>query len=287
MRDARSPVLTGARVTACPSHALAPDAGERSTILLRRRRSARTTSACCPATPFAVVRVPRPRNDVMGQLAQTLEQFLGTYGYVAVFVLMFVEEAGVPMPLPNEVALMYVGYLAYQGRLDANIAAAVATAGAAGGSGLLYLLAVRGGRPLIRKYGRFLHINDSKLDKAEAWIKRFGMISVPVARLTPGLRIYTTVVAGVLHVPFKVVFAAVVGASSIWSFFWVHLGLALGDNWQTGARSFERAGRWGVIVVVALIAIALLGRWLYQRRAKRAGLAIAPSTEMAEPPPTT
>lgn len=221
----------------------------------------------------------------MGQLAQTLEQFLGTYGYVAILLLMFVEEAGLPMPLPNEVALMYVGYLAYQGRLDANIAAAVATTGAAGGSGLLYFIALRGGRPLIRKYGRFIHVNDAKLDRAEAWVKRFGMISVPVARLTPGLRIYTTIVAGVLRVPFKVVFAAVVGASLIWSFFWVHLGLALGDNWKTGAQSFERAGRWGIGAVILLIVLALLGRWLYLRRSKRATPAAPPVTGFSDSPP--
>lgn len=222
----------------------------------------------------------------MQQLAQTLEQFLGAYGYIAILVLMFVEEAGLPMPLPNEVALMYVGYLAYQGRLDANIAALVATTGAAGGSGLLYTLARRGGRPLIHKYGRFIHLNEAKLDKAEAWVKRHGMISVPVARLTPGLRIYTTVIAGVLRVPFKVVLAAVIGASLVWSFFWVHLGLALGDNWQAGAQAFERMGRWGLGVIVAIVVFGLFVRWVYVRR-RQSRQASAPPVGVEEPPAAT
>ncbi len=84
-------------------------------------------------------------------MAQALERFLADYGYIALFLLMLVEEAGIPLPLPNEVALMYAGYLAYKGELDANIAGLVATMGAAGGSTILYLVARKGGRPLLRR----------------------------------------------------------------------------------------------------------------------------------------
>ena len=200
-------------------------------------------------------------------LAQALERFLAEWGYIAIFLLMLVEEAGIPLPLPNEVALMYVGYLASRGELDANVAALAATLGAANGSTLLYLLAKRGGRPLLRRFGRFIHLRESGLDRAESWVARFGLLAVPLARLTPGLRIYTTVVAGILRVPFRVVVAAVVGASLVWSYFWVYLGKSLGDNWEEGARTFERAGRWGFLLVALTVAAILLIRWLLRRRA--------------------
>ena len=57
---------------------------------------------------------------MLQNLANLLEHFLTEYGYFAVFVLMFVEEADVPLPLPNEVALMYVGYLS-SGRIATGI----------------------------------------------------------------------------------------------------------------------------------------------------------------------
>ncbi|HEX5502683.1 MAG TPA: DedA family protein [Thermomicrobiales bacterium] len=205
---------------------------------------------------------------MLANLAQALEHFLTSYGYIAIFVMMFVEEAGVPLPLPNEVALMYAGYLAWRGDLNALLVSVVATLGAAGGSALLYAVARRGGRPLLRRFGRFIHLEEDKLDRAEHWVDRFGMISVPLARLTPGLRIYTTIIAGLLRVPYRIVIAAVVGASLIWSFFWVHLGYFLGENWEEGARAFERAGRWGIGVVVAVVVVALLVRWLLRRRAR-------------------
>jgi membrane protein DedA with SNARE-associated domain len=203
---------------------------------------------------------------MLQNLANLLEHFLTEYGYFAVFVLMFVEEAGVPLPLPNEVALMYVGYLSSQGKLDPNLAGLVATLGATAGSALLYYLARRGGRPLIHRFGRFIHVNDQRIDQAERWVARYGPISIPVARLTPGLRIATTIVSGVLRVSYRVVIVSVFGVSLVWSYFWIHLGRALGDRWDEGAKTFERAGRWGLVIVVVIVALVLLVRWLLARR---------------------
>lgn len=206
---------------------------------------------------------------MLQDLAHLLEQFLTDYGYLAIFVLMFVEEAGLPLPLPNEVALMYVGYLSYQGKLDANLAALVATIGAAGGSALLYTIARRGGRRLIHRFGKFIHVTDERLNQAENAVARWGSISIPIARLTPGLRIATTIVSGVLRVSYRVVIVSVVGVSLVWSYFWVYLGRLLGDRWEEGARAFERAGRWGLAGIIVVVAIVLLIRWVLQRRKDR------------------
>ena len=216
---------------------------------------------------------------MLQDLAHLLEQFLTDYGYLAIFVLMFVEEAGVPLPLPNEVALMYVGYLAYQGKLDANLAGLVATLGAAGGSALLYTIARRGGRRLIHRFGKFIHVTDERLNQAENAVARWGPISIPIARLTPGLRIATTIVSGVLRVSYRVVIVSVVGVSLVWSYFWVHLGRLLGDRWEEGAKTFERAGRWGIVVIIVIVAIFLLMRWLLQRlKVRREGALLTVDT---------
>ncbi len=202
---------------------------------------------------------------MLEELARALEGFVADWGYLAIFLLMLVEEAGVPLPLPNEAALLYAGYLASQGKLDANVAALTATLGAASGSAILYTLAKRGGRRLLRRFGRFVHLREERLDDAERWVKRFGPLSIPLARLTPGLRIYTTVLTGLLRAPFRVVLAAIVGASLIWSYFWVYLGKILGDRWEEAAHALERAGRWGVVAAVLLAVAALLVRWLRRR----------------------
>ena len=215
---------------------------------------------------------------MLQELAQALEHFLADYGYIAIFILMLVEEAGVPLPLPNEVALMYVGYLASKGELDANLAGLTATLGASVGSTILYTLAKRGGRALIHRWGRFIHVTDRRLAEAERWIARYGVLSVPVARLTPGLRIATTIVAGILRVPLRVVVLAVLGVSFVWSFFWIHLGRALGDNWEAGAQAFERVARVGLVFAIIIAVTVLLVRRHRRRRAEVEGQEAPPSS---------
>lgn len=203
--------------------------------------------------------------ESIGGLAQALERFIAEWGYLAIFLLTFVEEAGAPLPLPSEAALLYVGYLASRGELDANLAGLVATAGCAGGATVLYGLARRGGRRLARRYGPFLHLTEAKLDRAERWVARRGAIAVPLSRLTPGLRTITTAVAGILRVPLRIVTPAILGVSLVWSFCWIYAGKLLGDNWEAGARAFAQVGRWGVVAAAALLPAGLLVYWLRSR----------------------
>lgn len=206
----------------------------------------------------------------MAGLAQALEHFLAEWGYLALFLVVFVEEAGAPLPLPSEAALLYAGYLAAQGRLNPLVAGLVAALAATAGATLLYTLARRGGRRLVERFGRLVHLDADRLGRAEGWMARRGPVAVPLARLTPGLRIGTTVLSGLLRVPPRVVVPAVFGASLLWSYGWIAAGWALGDNWGAAARAFERAGRWGLLALALAAASGLVLYWLRRRRAAHA-----------------
>ena len=203
----------------------------------------------------------------MAELAAALLQFLIDWGYLAVFVIILIEEAGAPLPLPSEAALLYAGYLVATGELNPLVAGLVATAAAACGSAILYSLALRGGRPLVRRWGRYVHLNEARLAWVEGWMARAGLPAVLVARLTPGLRIITTVVAGLTRVPLRTTVGAVLGASLLWSYGWIVLGRFLGANWEAGLHAFERAGRWGLIAAVLVCLAALPLCLLLRRRA--------------------
>lgn len=203
----------------------------------------------------------------MAELAAALLRFLVDWGYLAVFVLIFIEEAGAPLPLPSEAALLYAGYLVATGELNPLVAGLVATAGAACGSAVLYGIALRGGRPLVRRWGRYVHLNEARLTWVEGWMARMGLPAVLLARLTPGLRIVTTVVVGLTRVPLRTTIGAVLGASLLWSYGWIVLGRLLGANWEAGLHAFERAGRWGLIAAALVCLAALMLGLLLRRRA--------------------
>ena len=101
-------------------------------------------------------------------LSGALLWFLQEWGELAIFLIFLLEESGVPLPLPGDLALIWAGYRVAAGQsLFVVVLLAVELATLLGASAL-YWLARRGGRPLIVRYGRFLHLDEAKLRRAEA-----------------------------------------------------------------------------------------------------------------------
>src|SRR4030095_1272193 len=71
------------------------------------------------------------------------------------------------------------------------------------GSSISVWLSRRGGRPLLLRYGRYFQLDAEKLARSEAFLQRRGFIAVVIGRLTPGLRVATTVAAGAFGVPYR------------------------------------------------------------------------------------
>src|ERR1700755_2201422 len=97
---------------------------------------------------------------------------ISAMGYFGVVLLMAIESACIP--LPSEIIMPFSGYLVYTGRFNLW---AVGVAGAVGcvvGSLLAYWVGMRGGRPLIEKYGRYILISHHDLDIADRWFARYG-----------------------------------------------------------------------------------------------------------------
>src|SRR4051794_36168299 len=111
-------------------------------------------------------------------LSQALLWFIQEWGELAIFLVFLLEEAGLPLPLPGDLALIWAGYRVASGQssfLAVLLAVELATMV---GASVLYWLGLRGGRPLIVRYGRFLHIDSARLARTEAWIGRHAMLTV-------------------------------------------------------------------------------------------------------------
>src|SRR5271155_3317080 len=120
---------------------------------------------------------------IIALLATFIIGVISATGYLGIALLMGIESACIP--LPSEVIMPFSGYLVYTGRFALW---AVAVAGATGcvlGSLVAYWVGMRGGRPLIEKYGRYLLISHRDLDLADRWFERHGEIIVFASRLLP------------------------------------------------------------------------------------------------------
>ncbi|MCL4369751.1 MAG: DedA family protein [Chloroflexi bacterium] len=186
----------------------------------------------------------------------------------ALFLLLFVEEAGVPLPMPGDVVIMLAGYRASQDLIGVLEAAMSVTLGVQLGSTLLYLLSRRFGHAILFRYGKYIHLDEAKLRKVERWIHERGPIMVLVGRLTPGLRTPTSIISGVFEIPFHQFLFFTTLSALIWSGFWLALGYFGGTKLLPLVRHLHSPI---IYVGIALVLIAALIAVRQRRRKQHLG----------------
>ena len=197
---------------------------------------------------------------------------VGHHGAAAVFVLMAIDAL---LPAGGELIMLLAGALAAgaigdgTGGLGSGVTAyvALATAGTLGyltGAIIGWAIARRGGRELVSRYGRLLHVGPERLSHAERWFADHGGAAVLLGRLTPVVRSFISVPAGVLGSPIGTYVALTLVGSAIWCFGFAGAGWALGDNWDAVHSAFR------YINVVAVAGALGVAAWLMARRRSRA-----------------
>jgi membrane protein DedA with SNARE-associated domain len=211
---------------------------------------------------------------------QVIPFFLALYdavGYVGVAVGVGLETF-VPI-LPSEVIVPMAGWKVAQSGADPAVVEwltaqpwtfigvmLAATIGAAAGSLAGYLIGAWGGRPLLDRYGRYVHIHPDDLDRADAWFARYGGWAVFLARFVPLLRALINYPAGVARMPIGRFLLFSILGSIPWNLALVTAGWVLGENYEAlyeAIRPFEI-----LIYVVVVVGVAfILVRWARGRGA--------------------
>lgn len=206
-------------------------------------------------------------------LEHVITTYLGEYGYQAVFVLMLLESACIP--IPSEVTMVFGGFLVSRGDLSFFWVAMIGTIANVIGSWLAYWVGYIGGRPLINRWGRYILLREHELDRAHDWFERRGELAVFVSRLLPVIRTFISLPAGVARMNFwKFTLYTFLGCLP-WTFALTWAGYLLGDNWETFLRYGEP-----ITWAIAVITLTAIGWWVIRRiRARRA-------EERAEEPAT-
>ena len=193
-----------------------------------------------------------------------MENFLTSAGYAALILLGFLEAAGIPVS--SEITFGFAGVLAYQGHLNLALVIIIGTLAELAGSYASYAVGRAGGKPLVRRLGRYVLVTESDVDRAEHFLEGRGAWAIPVGRMLPFVRAFTSIVAGLVRVPairFGILslIGTVLYAAAVAS-----LGYALGSAWQRVSHGLSVLG----YVLFALTAVAIVGfiayRWRQYRR---------------------
>jgi len=177
----------------------------------------------------------------------------GLHGAVALALLgglLFTEEAGVPLPFaPGELTLLAAGLLIAAGGLDPYIFIPLALLACIAGSLLGYTWARAVGDRGLQALARRIH-QQRALERVSGRIRSAGWGGVAVSRLIPGLRIYTTLVAGALRVRRSTFFLGIVPATVIWIAVYVALGVLVGVPIEHFFTAVQKLAIQGAILVV-------------------------------------
>ncbi|HYM50765.1 MAG TPA: DedA family protein [Candidatus Limnocylindrales bacterium] len=169
--------------------------------------------------------------EALASLRPAVRALVQQYGHGVPFGLLYLEESGVPMPVPGDVFVMYVGHHASHSAA-AIVAAWLAITGVVVlGASTLYLLARRFGRRMVeRRLGSVLHLTPARLDRAERWFERRGAFALIFGRHVPGCRVPLTVAAGIFRVRYPVFALSVAVSTATWSAIFLAVGIALGGR---------------------------------------------------------
>jgi membrane protein DedA with SNARE-associated domain len=206
-------------------------------------------------------------------VTSSLTSLIGNHGLYAVFGLMAIDAV---FPAASELVMLYAGALAagafagqhvdlFGHRISSHAWAyvAMALAGTLGylvGSIVGWAIGLYGGRPLLERHGRWFHLSPQKLDRAERWFDRWDDLAVLIGRLTPVIRSFISIPAGIFRMPFWRYTVLTLIGSAIWAFAIAGAGYGLGSSYGRFHRDFRFADYAVAAAIVALVAYLIVRR---------------------------
>jgi membrane protein DedA with SNARE-associated domain len=210
---------------------------------------------------------------VLASLSDSITSAVSNHGVPAVFGLMAVDAI---FPAASELVMLYAGAVA-AGAFGSNgvnlfghhfgpgvsayvVMALAGTLGYLVGGLIGWAIGRYGGRPLLERHGRWFHLSPKNLDKAEKWFDRWGNVGVALGRITPLVRSFVSIPAGVFEMPLgPYTFLTLVG-SAVWAFAFAGAGYGLGTSYGNADHAF-RFVEYAVAAGIMLLAAYVVYRW--------------------------
>jgi membrane protein DedA with SNARE-associated domain len=213
---------------------------------------------------------------VLASVTGSITSFVGDHGVYAVFGLMALDAV---FPAASELVMVYAGALA-SGALAGHVVLfgstvpagwwAYVTVTLSGTLGYLlgsiagWWLGRYGGRPLAERHGRLLHLGPERLARAERWFDRFGDWTVLLGRITPVVRSFVSIPAGIFRMPFGRYAALTFLGSLVWCAAFAGIGWGVGSSYAHFHHAFDY-----VEIAVVAGAVILVVYLVLKRRSSR------------------
>ena len=198
----------------------------------------------------------------MYEIFLEIVRFVESLGYFGVFIMTFIESTFIP--IPAEITLIPAGYLAHKGEMNFFLILIISTIGTLAGSTVSYYIAYFFGRKLFANKGKYLFLNESKLEKIEKFFINHGAISVFTGRFLPGLKHFISFPAGLAKMDIKAFCLYTLVGGGLWCLILISLGYLIGKNELLIQKHLKQIN----IIVLFLIG-SLIAYYIWKKNSKK------------------
>jgi membrane protein DedA with SNARE-associated domain len=196
-------------------------------------------------------------------LAGYITKLIDWGGYLSVTILMTMES--MVFPVPSEAVMPFAGFLVAEGKMTLLGAVVFSTIGSIIGSSISYVAGYYGGKPFVKKFGKYVFLNQHHLDTSEKFFNKYGEITILVCRFIPIVRHLISIPAGFARMNVvKFLIFTIVGAG-IWNGFLTYIGMILKNNWEE-VMKYSKVLDIVVIAAIAGLILYILYRKVWLKR---------------------
>lgn len=186
------------------------------------------------------------------------------YRYLGLFVSLMFGIIG--LPIPDETILTFSGYLIHNGDLSFLPTFLVTYLGSILGITLSYIFGRTAGLYAIRKYGKYFHITEARLEKAHQWFEKIGRWSLSIGYFIPGVRHITAIIAGSSRLKYYEFAIFAYSGGLVWTLTFLLTGYYVGVEWKKYVDKIHTHALLLIAAILIIFSIAYLIRFLYIRR---------------------
>ena len=210
--------------------------------------------------------------ELLDQLRVWIEYVIEFLGYPAIALIMLLEN--VFPPIPSELVMPLAGFLVVQNRFSFLGIVIAGVVGSVAGALVLYYIGrwsdERVIRTFIRRFGPWMLIDESDLDRAMGYFERYSQPVVFFGRLIPLIRSLISIPAGMNRMPMGRFLVLTTLGSSIWTALLAAAGLILAENWERildYIDRYQKATLFAIIGFVVLFAVLRIRARLQNKEA--------------------
>lgn len=201
---------------------------------------------------------------MLEQLTGLIIHLIQSTGYLGIFILMTLNSMAIP--IPSEVTLPFAGFLASQGNLSLPYVIIVGILGDLTGSimgyAIGYFLEENLLLGIIKKYGKIILLTEHDYLKATNWMKKYGSPVVFIGKMTPGIKSFIAVAAGITEIKFYKFILSNLLAGIVYVSVVSYIGFFLGSKWNVLGIYFRK------FEIIILVFVILAGLWYINHKLK-------------------